>query len=109
MADGFTVNDFDHLEKASDASYGVYDTQENCWLGDETGPRLFTRELSKEANGVPQELLARIAAQLAGVQCGYAVGRLQARVFNEDDLVLKDSVPTKMSAVEALTKLENGE
>jgi hypothetical protein len=107
MTDGFTVNDFEHLGAASDVAYGVYDTVDNCWLGDETGPKLFARKDAK--NGVTQEILARISAQMTGVQMGYPVGRLRAQVFNEQELRLRDSVPTKMSAVEALTKLENGE
>ena len=106
---GFTVNDFGHLEAAQSAvEYGIYDTQDNCWLGDETGPRLFTIEDSKKANGMPHQLMARIAAQMTEVQLGYAMGRLRALEFNKSDLVLKDEVPTKMTALEALVKLENG-
>jgi len=107
--DAFTVNDFDHLAQQSDVSYAIYDTQDNCWLGDDTGPRLFTREDSVKLNGMPQELAARIAAQVWGVQLGYAVGRLQAVVFRGEDLQMKDEVSTKMSGLEALKKLESGE
>src|SRR5271168_1531423 len=100
--DGFTVNDFDHLAEQSDVSYAIYDTQDNCWVGDETGPRMFTREDSVKLNGMPQELAARIAAQVWGVQLGYVPGRLRAVIFKEEDLRMKDEVPTKMSGLEAL-------
>jgi hypothetical protein len=109
MADGFTVNNFDHLAQQSDVSYGIYDTQGECWIGDETGPRVFTRADSAEMNGMPQETIAKLAAMLAGVQLGYAAGRLQPREFHEKELHLRDEVPTKMTALEALIKLESGD
>ena len=106
---GFSVNDFGHLEEAQDVKYGIYDTQDNCWLGDENGPRLYTLEDSKKLKGMPQQLAARIAAQMTAVQLGYPQTRLVAREFKQEELVLRDSVDTKMTAVEALRKLENGE
>lgn len=111
MADeqGFRVNDFEHLAEASDVAYGIYDTVDNCWLGDENGPRLYTREDSAKLQGMPQELVARIAAQVVEVQLGYEPGRLRAVEFREQELVHKDSVDTKMTPLEALIKLENGE
>jgi len=107
--DGFTVNNFDDLAEQSDVSYGIYDTQDNCWIGDETGPRLFTREDSAKLKGMPQQLAAKIAAQIWGIQLDYASGRLQAVRFNETDLRMKDEVSTKMSGLEALKKLESGD
>jgi hypothetical protein len=103
---GFSVNDFDQFYEACDVVYAIYDTQDNCWLGDETGPKLYDKALSEKLNGMPQFLAARIAAQMTEVQVGYAPGRLQAREFHGDDLHLKDSVDTKMTAVQALRKLE---
>lgn len=106
---GFTVNDLAHLEEAQDVTYGIYDTQDNCWLGDESGPRLFTRASTEWAKGMPVNLIAKISAQVTGVQMGYAPGRLQAREFNDQNLVLRDKVDTKMTALEALKKIENGD
>ena|ERR1700675_2775829 len=107
--DGFTVNNFEHLEAQSDVSYGIYDTQDNCWIGDDKGPKLFTREDSAKAKGMPQQVMARIAAMMAEMQLGYAPGRFQAAEFHAQDLRLKDSVDTKMTPLEALIKLENGQ
>jgi hypothetical protein len=107
MPEGFVVNDIEHLESQCPA-YGLYDTQDNCWLGDETGPKLYTRELVEKLNGLPLHTAARIAAQMIEVQLGYAPGRLQPREFNGENLVLKDEVPTLMTAEEALTRLEGG-
>jgi hypothetical protein len=106
---GFTVNDFQHLGEAQgDACYGIYDTRDNCWLGDETGPRVFTREDSDKAKGMPQRIMAQIAAQMAEKQLGYGMGRLRAQEFRDGDFTLKDEVPTKMNALEALIRVENG-
>lgn len=90
------------------SKYGIYDTKDNCWIGDSSGPRLFTHEDSEKANGMPQYVMARIAAQMAEVQMGYDLGRLRAREFTERDLKLKDEVSTKMGPLEALDKLERG-
>jgi hypothetical protein len=110
MAGGFEVNNFGHLEEAqSTARYGIYDTRDNCWIGDKSGPRVFTREDSVKANGLPQRLMAQIAAQMAEKQLGYGMGRLRAQEFNDSNLTLKDEVPTKMTPVEALIRLENGQ
>lgn len=106
---GFTVNDFSHLEEAQDVKYGIYDTQDCCWLGDENGPKLFDRDHELVKRGLPQRVAAQIAAQMTAVQVGYPQTRLVAREFKPQELVHKDSVDTKMSAVEALRKLENGE
>ena len=106
---GFSVNDFGHLEEAQDVKYGIYDTQDNCWLGDENGPKLFDREHELVKRGLPQRTAAQIAAQMTAVQLGYPQTRLVALEFKTQELVLKDSVDTKMTAVEALRKLENGE
>jgi hypothetical protein len=103
--EGYVVNDMEHLE-AQCPAYGLYDTQDDCWLGDDTGPKLYTHELVAKLNGLPLHTAARIAAQMIEVQLGYAPGRLQPREFNEENLVLKDEVPTLMTAEEALTRLE---
>jgi hypothetical protein len=109
---GFSVNDFGHLDEAQDVKYGIYgiyDTQDDCWLGDDNGPRLYDRVISEKLNGMPQQLAARIAAQMTAVQLGYPQTRLIARVYDGSGTKLRDSVDTKMTAVEALRKLENGE
>jgi hypothetical protein len=104
---GFTVNEWDRFYEACDVVYAIYDTQDNCWLGDEKGPKFYDRELSDKLNGMPQELAARIAAQMTAIQIGYPEGRLQARQFDKSmELVHRDSVDTKMTALKALRILE---
>ena len=108
MAEGFVVNDPEHLD-AQRPGYGMYDTQDNCWLGDDTGPKVFTIEDSAKANGLPHRLLAQIAAQMVEVQLGYTPGRVEVREFNTPNLRLRDQVQTRMTPLEALIKLENGD
>lgn len=112
---GFVVNDSEHFENAqreSTVEYGIYDTREDCWLGDENGPRLFTFEDSKKANGMDTWTMAQIAAQMTEVQLGYSKdgmsGRLKAKEFNLKEVRLKDEMPTKMTALEALVIVEGG-
>lgn len=115
MADGFVVNDSEHFDEAQRQSaieYGIYDTQDDCWLGDENGPRLFTLEDSKKANGMDTRIMAQIAAQMTEVQLGYSkdgmAGRLRAKEFNLREVKLKDEMPTTMTALEALVIVEGG-
>jgi len=108
MPEGFVVNDLEHLESQCPV-YGLYDTQDNCWLGDDDGPKLYTHELVEKLNGMPLHLAVRIAAKMLETQLGYTPGRLQPREFDDENLVLRDKVDVLMSAEEALTKLETGE
>jgi hypothetical protein len=84
--------------------YGIYDTKDNCWLGDENGLKLFEEPI----NGVGPETLAQISAQLAAEQVGYPMGRLQARLFEHGEMTLRDRIDTKMTPEEALIRLEGG-
>jgi hypothetical protein len=104
--EGFVVNNPEHLD-AQRPGYGMYDTQDNCWLGDETGPRVFTIEDSAKANGMPHRLMAQIAAQMVEVQLGYTPGRVQVREYDVKNLRLRDQVETQCTPLEALIKLES--
>jgi len=78
--------------------YGVFDTKDNVWLGDEFGPKRFD-----------DFAIARIAAQVAEMQ---AFGtdllcRFQARPIPEADYSKRDDIPTRMGAEEALCRIEN--
>jgi len=80
--------------------YGLYDTKDNLWLGDDGGPRVYE-----------DFTIARIAAQIWEIQItGTDMGaRIQAREIEPtESWHLRDRVATKMSGIEALTKIENG-
>lgn len=77
--------------------YGIYDTQDSCWLGDEHGPKLFE-----------DFLVARVAAQVLDERLGNRPGRSKAREYGGGANRLRDEVQTKMSTLDALQRIEGG-
>ncbi len=84
-------------------TYGIYDTQDDSWLGDDKGPKLFT----EAEHGADAHLLARAAAQVAETQLTGSDlgGRIVAKEYDRQATLLKDSVGTRMSAAEALLRM----
>ena len=76
--------------------FGLWDTTGQAWLGQTSGPILYE---DKE--------LARAAAMVASEQLGYAVIAIP---FNDKKLRrklrIKDKVTPRMSAIEAIKKIE---
>lgn len=86
----------------TEMKFGIYDTKDKSWIGDESGPKLFDDELLAK---VGRQV---IACQLTGsdltcVQMGWEV-----RPFNEGSLRKKSEQPLKFTGVEALTRIEEG-
>lgn len=77
--------------------FGIYDKKDDCWLGNNEGPKLFDTELK-----------ARLAARILAGQLGWSPTRLVAEEFEEEDLQYKDDVQTERSAEEWLEGLERG-
>lgn len=78
--------------------YGIYDTIDCCWLGNDTGPALF------RADDLD---LAEIARSVCVVRLGiHAPGRLVVRVYDEPEVQLRDSIPTTITNTEALDYLQ---
>lgn len=76
--------------------YGLYDTKDNCWLGDDNGPKSHD-----------DKLVAQIAAQImeyavTGTDLGK---RIVAKELPEDITRLKDSIDLKYSTEEAYKRL----
>jgi hypothetical protein len=78
-------------------SWGLFDTEDKVWLGDDNGPLLFD-----------EEILARVAAELSDVMIGQEPGRTAAKVFDGGALRLRDHRSIRMSAEAALAGLEEG-
>lgn len=77
--------------------FGIYDTKDNCWLGDDSGPRTFE-----------DFMLARVAAQIwedqvTGTDLG---GRFKAYEIPEGSWNLKDHVAVKRSTLQSLRRVE---
>lgn len=77
--------------------YGIYDTKDNCWIGDDKGPRLFE-----------VEIIAKVAAQVMEDQVGVGPGRYRAVEYSGGEPRLRDEVPVKRTAEEALRRIEEG-
>jgi hypothetical protein len=88
-------------------NWGIYDTVDKCWIGDEMGPKLFVDTISPNGKIIEAEMLAMIAAQMVDMQLGN-VARCRAKVFNEKEVHLKDEKKTRFGAEEALKHLEDG-
>lgn len=80
------------------APYGLLDTKDNVWLGHDGGPQVY------EDYG-----LARIAARVPEKRLGYDPGRVQAKSYDPAPKKLRDEVTPKITAEEALKRLEAGE
>ncbi len=79
--------------------YGVYDTQDRVWMGNEKSIALFR-----------DKKIAEVSAALTNVQLGWDPGRCRARAYIADPkgMVIKDEVLARMTPEEALKALEEG-
>ena len=81
-------------------TYGIYDTKDNCWLGDASGPKTFE-----------DFTLARVAAQIVEDRItGTDLGcRFRAQELpSSGPWHKRDEVLTQRTSLESLIRLENG-
>lgn len=72
--------------------FGLYDCKDRCWLGNSIGPALFDDcDHARAVATVAKEQLDR---------------DIRARLYDGSGLKLKDEVPTLMSPLEALKRIE---
>ena len=77
--------------------WGIYDTQDSMWIGDEAGPRAFEdHTLAQCAAQITEEAL--LGTDLA---C-----RFQAREIPESAWRLRDELALKHSPLEAIRRIE---
>lgn len=77
--------------------FGLLDTHDNVWMGDNKGPKLFD-----------DEELAQVAARIVDVQLRQIAGRTKAMPYIEEANIKRDKVPVLLSPEEALKRLEEG-
>lgn len=86
-------------------TYGLYDTVDHCWLGDDKGPKVFNGG-DKIGDHILTDdeaaQLARVAAELADISMGWLPHRTKAMPYAGDANVLKDELPLKRTTAEAL-------
>jgi hypothetical protein len=91
--------------------WGVFDTVDQVWMGDATGPKLFDEEApgpDQKRLGPAAEVLAKVASQLVDTQLRQAPGRTRAKAYDGSGTTLKDEKPTVMTPLKALIRLERG-
>jgi hypothetical protein len=87
--------------------WGIYDTVDHVWLGDDHGPKLFAVNAEEPSKA---HIAARLAAEVFDKQLGNDPGRCQAQEFPEHlQLRLKDEQKIRMSSYQALRELEGDE
>ena len=93
------------------ARFGIWDTKDNCWLGNKEGPLLFDDDGTCPGGKVEPgngELMAKLAARVIDVQAHQSPGRCRERLFAERSVVYKDDIPVHCSSEKALEDLEAG-
>lgn len=88
--------------------YGLYDTEDNVWLGDEKGPYLFDTKNDPAAPMGIAVPFKKVRAHMADAQLGWPVGRTEAREWLPREVRHRDSVDVKRDALEAVEMLEEG-
>jgi hypothetical protein len=79
--------------------WGVFDTVDECWMGNSKGPLSYD-----------DEKLAQVAAMVMDMRINWQIGRCRARVLPHPlPWRLRDTKDTRMSTVDALERLEKGE
>jgi hypothetical protein len=83
--------------------WGIYDVEGKCWLGDETGPRVY---VNRRINGhrVRGELLARGAATVINKQFN-TTRRFRAGPYFGQATIIKDTITAKITGEEALRRI----
>lgn len=84
--------------------YGVYDKVDNCWMGTETGPLLYT---DATLPGVPAAKMAAVAAAVMTEQTGWPEGRLIPRFYDDDATQLRDKIDVPITGLEAIQRIES--
>lgn len=80
--------------------YGIYDTQDDCWIGSDEGPKTYS-DLTT----------ARISAQVLEDQMFGGLGmklRLEARELPDQSWGLKDELAVQRDALTSLRRIEGG-
>lgn len=76
---------------------GLWDSQDNCWLGNEDGPLAY-EDLE----------LARLSQEVVRVRLRWAMGRIKVQPLDPMATKRKDELEYKLSTEEALRRLEEG-
>lgn len=78
-------------------AWGIFDTQDDLWIGDDNGPRVFE-----------EEFIAKVAAQVVSDQVlgTDLVDRFQAREIEDREWRKRDEITVKRTTLESLQRIE---
>lgn len=80
--------------------WGIYDTKDSCWLGDDRGPRVFDDDDPIfKGDAFP---MARVAAEMIDIQMKWPPKRSIPREFDPAGLCLKDELPIQRTIHDAM-------
>ena len=88
-------------------TWGIWDTQDNLWLGDDKGPNLYQNRTINNLS-ITGEKLARLAAQIASDMIGTDPLRVQPKIYNEEAVRKEDEIIARMSGTAAIKHIEEG-
>jgi hypothetical protein len=77
--------------------WGIYDTQDDCWIGGDQGPTLYR-----------EWLLAQAGAQIVNARWNWPPVRCRARIYFLPYPRLRDTIEAQMTGAEAVRRLEEG-
>lgn len=85
------------LMSETNEGFGIYDTKDNSWIGDNDGAWVYK-----------EEVIAQIGARVMDYRLGLPAGQLRAKPMDPGVKTKKCDVEAKMSAEKALELLEGG-
>jgi hypothetical protein len=77
--------------------FGLYDSEDNVWMGNEDGPLLYG-----------EERLAKVSAMVTDRCLHQPQGRTRAIPFDVKSVKLRDTVPLLETPVDAIAQIEEG-
>jgi hypothetical protein len=84
-------------------AWGLFDVKDQCWLGDDTGPKLF-RDTTINGIKASGQQLARGAATVVN-QMFDSGHRFRARLYTGGPMRIKDTIQARYDGAEALRRI----
>jgi hypothetical protein len=90
--------------------YGLFDTKDGLWLGDDHGPRAFDEDdvVNGQRVGESARIIARMAMEMTTYQLDWDYGRIEVRELPVEPWRFRDELPLRDTAEGWLRKKERG-
>lgn len=87
---------------------GLFDTQDNCWIGNNDGPLTYDDMPTPSGQVMPAQTVAQLAAQLLCMRMKWSPTRIRPKPLDCPNPVKKDDIKPERSADEAMQRLLDG-